>query len=75
MSKSEKIKEEIGWLKLVFAVCVALGASLVGWLAQNYATANGVIISVGAVGAVGLASIVFYTRRRIYQRLQELEDA
>jgi hypothetical protein len=44
MPKADRIKEEIGWLKVVFAVCVALDASLVAWLAQNYATANPIIV-------------------------------
>jgi hypothetical protein len=29
MSKADRIKDEIGWLKVVFAVSVALDASLV----------------------------------------------
>jgi len=39
MSKSDRLKEELGWLKLVFAVLVAVDVSLVGWLAENYQTA------------------------------------
>jgi len=36
MSKGERLKEELGWLKIVFAVLVAVDVSLVGWLAENY---------------------------------------
>ena len=35
MPKVDKLKEEIGWLKVVFAILVAIDISLVGWLAQN----------------------------------------
>ena len=40
MSKVDKLKEEIGWLKVVFAILVAIDISLVGWLAQNYDSAS-----------------------------------
>ena len=43
MSKADRLKEEIGWLKVAFAIAVALDASLVAWLAQNYATASPII--------------------------------
>jgi hypothetical protein len=33
MSRGDRIKEELGWLKLVFGVLVAIDVSLVGWLA------------------------------------------
>ena len=40
MAKVDRLKEEIGWLKVVFGVLVALDASLLGWLAQNYASTS-----------------------------------
>ena len=70
MSKADRIKEEIGWLKVVFAVCVAL----VVWLAQNYATAHPVIVYAGFIGAVVLAVGVVFVNRRAYRRIDELED-
>jgi len=39
MSQSDRIKEEIGWLKLVFGALVAVDVSLIAWLAQNYKAA------------------------------------
>jgi hypothetical protein len=36
MSKADRFKEEIGWWKVLTGVCVALDASLIGWLVQNY---------------------------------------
>jgi len=44
MAKIDRLKEEIGWLKLVFGILVAIDASLVGWLTtQDYA--SGVVLS------------------------------
>ncbi len=36
MSKSERIKEQIGWLKVIFAILMAIDISLMGWLANHY---------------------------------------
>jgi uncharacterized membrane protein YcjF (UPF0283 family) len=75
MSKADRFKEEIGWLKVVFALCVALDASLVAWLAQNFATANQVMVAIGCVGAIVLAVVVVFVNRRAYKRIDELEEA
>ena len=75
MPRAERIKEEIGWLKVVFAVTVALDASLVAWLAQNYDTARPVIVATSFVAALVLAVVVVYVNRLAYRRLKELEDA
>lgn len=75
MSKADRLKEEIGWLKVVFAVCVALDASLVAWLAQNYDSVSPVIVGTGFIAAIVLAIVVIYVNRRAYRRIEELEDA
>ena len=75
MSKAERLKEEIGWLKVVFAVSVALDASLVGWLVQNYDTTSTLIFAAAVVAAFVLAVVVGYVNRVAYRRLKELEDA
>ncbi|MBM3357361.1 MAG: hypothetical protein FJY54_06500 [Betaproteobacteria bacterium] len=75
MPKADRIKEEIGWLKVVFAVCVALDASLVAWLAQNYDTAHPLIVAAGFAAALVLAVVLAYVNRLAYRRLKELEDA
>jgi hypothetical protein len=35
MAKIDKLKEEIGWLKIIFGVLIATDISLVVWLVQN----------------------------------------
>ncbi len=75
MSKAERLKEEIGWLKVVFAVSVALDASLLAWLAQNFDTTSRFLLVAGVVAVVVLAVVVAYVNRLAYRRLKELEDA
>ena len=75
MARAERIKEELGWLKVVFAVAVALDASVVGWLVQNYDTTSTFLFIAGIVAAVVLALAVAYVNRLAYRHLEELEDA
>ncbi|WP_133513184.1 hypothetical protein [Candidatus Thiosymbion oneisti] len=74
MSRTDRLKEEIGWLKVVFAVCVAMDASLIAWLAQNYATAHPLMAIVGSVIALVFTIIIGYVNHRAYRRIKELED-
>ena len=75
MAKIDRLKEEIGWLKVVFGVLVALNVSLVGWLAQNYATASLTLrlLALGAAG--GLVIGIARVNHLAYLRMRELEDA
>ena len=74
MSKIDRIKEEIGWLKVAFGVAAALDASIIAWLAQNYSTTNMVMIVGGFVAAIATALFIVLLHRRVYSRLEELED-
>lgn len=70
MFKVDRLKEEIGWLKIAFGIAVALDA----WLAQNYATANPVIVVAGLIAALVVAVIVVIINHRAYKRIEELEN-
>ncbi len=74
MSRADRLKEEIGWLKVAFGVAVALDASLLAWLAQNYASAEPVIIVAAVIAAVVIAAAIFLINRRAYRRIEELEN-
>ena len=74
MSKADRIKEEIGWLKVAFGVAAVLDASIIAWLAQNYSTANRVMIVGGLCAAIAIAVFIVLLHRRVYLRLEELED-
>ena len=74
MSRAEKIKEEIGWLKIAFGVSVALDASVVGWLAQHYETAKPVVIVAAVIAAVVMSVAIVFINRRAFRRIEELED-
>ena len=74
MSEADQIKEEVGWLKLVFAALIAIEVSLIGWLAQNHTTARPLIV-VGAfvtVVAIGLGTV--WVNRTAFRRIRQLRD-
>jgi len=75
MAKIDRLKEEIGWLKLVFGILVAVDVSLVGWLAQNYASANLALVVGGVIATAVVTLGVVRINRVAYRRMKELEDA
>lgn len=74
MAKIDRLKEEIGWLKVVFGFLVAIDASLLAWLAQNYATATRPQVFVDAAAAVAMTYALVRVNRLAYRRLEQLED-
>ena len=75
MAKIDRLKEEIGWLKVVFGVLVAIDASVLGWLAQNYSRASGILALAGAVVVVVVTFAIVRVNRLAYRRINQLEEA
>ena len=75
MARIDKIREEIGWLKLVFGVLVAIDVSLIAWLAQNHLRAAPILLAAGAFSALMLTGVIISTVRTIYHLIDELEDS
>jgi hypothetical protein len=74
MSKLDSAKEELGWLKVVFAVLVAIDASLIAWVSQTYRTANGVLIAVALIAVALLTAFGVWINRAAYRKIRELEN-
>jgi len=74
MSKVDGVREELGWLKVVFAVFIAIDVSLVAWVAQNYNAANGVLVVVAIVAVAVLTAVVVWVNRLAYRKIRELEN-
>jgi len=74
MSKVDRLKEEIGWLKVVFGILVATDISLVAWLAQNYANANILLLVFCGTAVVLVTGAVIWVNRTAYRKIDELEE-
>ncbi len=74
MAKIDRIKEEIGWLKVVFGILVATDISLLAWLAENFANAPGVQAVVSLVAVVVVIGAIVWVNHLAYVRIKQLED-
>ena len=69
----DKLKEEIGWLKVVFAISLATDISLIAWVIQNY-KGIGILTIFGMLGAFLLGLVIIWINRLAYRKIHELED-
>ena len=71
MASIDRLKEEIGWLKVPFGVLVVVDASLLGWLAQSHADVHPVLVFTGIV----VTGAVFLINRAAFRRMQRIEES
>jgi len=74
MSKAERIKETLGWLKIVFAALVAVDVSLIAWLAQNFRTAEAVTLLLALFAVASTTAGIVAVNHAAFRRLAQLED-
>ena len=74
MAYIDKLKEEIGWLKVVFAILIATDISLIAWLVQNYRKAALLILAIGLVVAFLVTLIIVWINNVAYRKIDELEE-
>lgn len=72
MSEAEKLKEEIGWLKVVFGILVASDISLLAWLAQNFAEALHFLVTICLVAELLVTIGIVGVNRAAYRKINEL---
>lgn len=74
MTKLDELKEEIGWLKIIFGIFTAIDISLLGWLAQSYETAN-ILLQLLALVIILLSTIgIIIINRKAYQKMKEMRN-
>ncbi len=74
MPKSDAIKEELGWLKVIFGLLTAIGASLLAWVGQNLGHPDRVLAWVAIVAVAVVTGGVVWVNRLAYRRIRELEQ-
>jgi len=75
MASVDRIKEEIGWLKVPFGLLAVVDASLLGWLAQSYTKANPVLVAASTVAVIVVSSGIFQLNRIAYRLFDDLEES
>lgn len=77
MSKIDRIKEELGWLKwlkVVFTLLVAVGVSLVAWLYEHYEHSALIVIVCVFLGLMFLTAAIIWVNRAAMSRFKKLEE-
>ncbi len=74
MARIDKLKEEIGWLKIIFAILIATDISLVAWGIQNYGKTRVFLLIIGAVAVFLFTSVIIWINRVAYRKINELEE-
>jgi len=74
--KVDKIKEHIGWLKIVFGILSAINIALVGWLVTNYdqPDINVMKINIGVIIVLMISMAIVYINKKAMNKIDELED-
>ena len=72
MAKIDKLKEEIGWLKIIFAILIATGISLGAWVVQNYGETSKILLIV--IGVFLLTFVIVWVNQVAYRKIDELEE-
>ena len=74
MAYIDKAKEEIGWLKVVFAILLAADISLVAWGVQNYGKASPLLLTIGVIAAFLVTLAIIWVNSVAYRKINKLED-
>lgn len=74
MSRNEKIKEQIGWLKVIFGLLVAIVVSMIGWMATNYKDTEPIMMITSMVIVLFLVYAIAMVNIKAFNKIDELED-
>jgi hypothetical protein len=75
MARIDRIKEEIGWLKVPFGLLAVVDASLLGWLAQSHTKANPVLVAASTIAVIVVSSGIFQLNHIAYRLFDDLEES
>jgi hypothetical protein len=73
MAKIDRIKETIGYLKVVFGILVAVDVSLLAWLSQSSLDRIDIRAMLAFLAAIFVTLSIIWVNRKILQRIDDLE--
>ena len=74
MAAIDEVKEEIGWMKVVFALLVAIDVSLMGWVAQNMDSAGHVLLAIALILVALVIWAIVVINVRAFRMIKQLGD-
>jgi len=74
MSKSEKIKEQIGWLKVVFGLLFATDISLIAYLFNAIEILSNIKIVLVVSALITITVGLYYINKKALEKIESLEE-
>jgi len=74
MSKIDKEKEEIAWIKFWIGVSVASTMGLISWFVNNFETANTIMLTLDMASVLMIAIFIVMLNKIGLKKIKELED-
>lgn len=74
MPKIDKIKEQIGWLKVVFALLFATDLSLIAYLFNSLERLSGIKIILVLIGLFFVTLAMLYVNKVAMHKIDSLEE-
>ena len=74
MAKIDKIKELIGYLKVVLGILVAIDVSIIGWLFKNEERLSNTKIILSSIAVVIATIGVIIVNKKILNEIDKLEE-
>jgi 4-hydroxybenzoate polyprenyltransferase len=73
MSKVEKYKELIGYLKVIFSILIAIDVSIIAWLFKYNDTVSDVKIILAFIAVFLITLAIIVINKKILHKIDELE--
>ena len=70
----DEIKEQIGWLKIVFGLLTAVNIGLIGWLVKNYDEVNYIFVYLALAIVFLCTAGIICVNKKAYKKIRELRD-
>ena len=74
MAKIDRIKEFINYLKVLLVLILATDVGLVGWIANNYKTAESLLVYLALIIVLIILPIAIIINKKIIKDIKSLED-
>ena len=74
MPKIDKIKEQIGWLKVVFGMLFATDISLIAYLFTKVSVLSIVQVSIVFIGLILVTLAIIYVNKKAMNKIDSLEE-
>jgi len=74
VAKIDKIKELIGYLKVVLGILVAIDVSIIGWLFKNEERLSDIKIVLSSIAVVITTFGVIIVNKKILKEIDKLEE-